>query len=413
MSVLVVGAGKTGTTGLYTSIKSAVRERGGDRWYCLFEPVTATPFRGLRRFAPDRPVLTKVMVHRLRRCEVRPATFEHRVLAVRDPRDVLVSRLLFRPLIRASVRSTSSERLERFLTALREKEQDPAAWSVLGLHRLADELEISRSGFETIGRAQQRVVDLDRRGIFRVSRYEDFVDGTVDALAEHLGFELGRRETSSGSWLGHIERTKGRGEWRSWLRPEDVAFFRPIFEPYMTHFGYGDDWDLAHAPEIDPDTCSRYVQRKLVDRRQQVIERYSEPWSTSSVTTPEQVARLLDMADDGDAVSCHRLGLVLRDGGPVPADPAGARRWAEHGALQGHVPSMRLLAELFDARGDGERSQQWHRAAAEMEADARERDEARQRRQARRRRPVTRGRAVLAAPRRLWRRYRSRRPGPC
>jgi hypothetical protein len=409
VSVLVVGAGKTGTTGLYTSIKAAVRERDGDRWYCLFEPATPAPFRGLRRFAPERPVLTKVMIHRLRRCEVRPATFEHRVLVVRDPRDVLVSRLLFRPLIRSSVRSTSPERLERFLTALRDKERDPASWSVLGLHRLADELEISRSGFETIGRSQQRIVGLDRRGAFHVSRYEDFVDGRLDGLADHLGLELARQDAADGSWLGHIARAKGRGEWSDWLRPEDVDFFRPIFEPYMTHFGYGDGWDLAADPQIDPGTCSRYVERKLAGRRQQVQERYAEPWSTSSVREPEQVARLRDMADDGDAISCHRLALVLRAGGPVPADPAGALHWAEHGALQGHVPSMRLLGELLDARSDGSGSQHWLQAADDIEAEVREREAASRRGQPRSRPRVTPGRAVLQAPRRLWRRYRRRR----
>ena len=73
MSILIFGTGKTGTTGLYNSIKAAVRDAGD--WYFLFEPTTPAPFRALPRYAPDRPILTKVMIHRAEGCELDPAQF--------------------------------------------------------------------------------------------------------------------------------------------------------------------------------------------------------------------------------------------------------------------------------------------------------------------------------------------------
>lgn len=351
MSILVLGAGKTGTTGLYHSIKGALDPDEG--FYLLFEPTRAEPFRALARYAPDRPILTKVMIHRAASCQLDEVAFTHRILVVRDPRDVMVSRLLFRPLIRRAVRDAAVVDLQRFLGALRDKEADPASWSLRALHELADGLGLGSSSFGSFVATLDDTVHADQRGVYFTSRYEEFVDGKLGDLSAYLGRDVVNREAGRDSWLSHITRSKGWGDWRHWFTADDVAFFRPRFERYMDHFGYT-DWSLASDPAIDPATSSGFIARKLEERRPQVEARYVTKWSVASVCDAREVESLTEMAEDGDAVSAQRLALLYRAGRVVDADPAAAVRWARHGAIQGHTPSMRLLADLVGEGAAGD-----------------------------------------------------------
>lgn len=345
MSILILGAGKTGTTGLYHSIKGALDPEEG--FYLLFEPTRPEPFRALARYAPDRPILTKVMIHRAASCQLDDVPFTHRILVVRDPRDVMVSRLLFRPLIRSSVRDAEATNLERFIGALREKEADPASWSLRALNELADELKLGSSSFGPFVTTLDDTIHADQQGSYFTSRYEDFVDGKLGDLSAFLGRDVVNREAGEDSWLSHITRSKGWGDWRHWFTADDLEFFRPRFERYMDHFGYT-DWSLAPDPVIDPAKSSDFISRKLEERKPQVEARYVNTWSVGSVTDAREVESLTEMAEDGDPVSAQRLALLHRAGQVVQADPAAAVRWARHGAIQGHAPSMRLLADLLD-----------------------------------------------------------------
>lgn len=351
MSILILGAGKTGTTGLYHSIKGALDPDEG--FYLLFEPTRSEPFRALAKYAPDRPILTKVMIHRATSCQLDEVPFTHRILVVRDPRDVMVSRLLFRPLIRRAVRDAEAANLQRFLDALREKEADPASWSLRALHELADELGLGSSSFGPFVTTLDDTVHADQQGAYFASRYEDFVDGKLGDLSAYLGRDVVNREAGEDSWLSHIIRSKGWGDWRHWFTADDLEFFRPRFERYMDHFGYT-DWSLAIDPVIDPAKSSEFISRKLEERKPQVEARYVNKWSVRSVTDTREVESLTEMAEDGDPVSAQRLALLHLAGQVVEADPAAAVRWARHGAIQGHTPSMRLLADLLDDGADGD-----------------------------------------------------------
>ena len=56
--ILVVGPSKTGTTGVYATIKAALAGAGFD-YATVFEPKRAETIDGLFLSAPQRPVLTK------------------------------------------------------------------------------------------------------------------------------------------------------------------------------------------------------------------------------------------------------------------------------------------------------------------------------------------------------------------
>jgi hypothetical protein len=278
----------------------------------------------------------------------------------------MVSRLLFRPLIRRAVRDAEAANLQRFLDALREKEADPASWSLRALHELADELGLGSSSFGPFVTTLDDTVHADQQGAYFTSRYEDFVDGKLGDLSAYLGRDVVNREAGEDSWLSHIIRSKGWGDWRHWFTADDLEFFRPRFERYMDHFGYT-DWSLAIDPVIDPAKSSEFISRKLEERKPQVEARYVNKWSVRSVTDAREVESLTEMAEDGDAVSAQRLALLHRAGQVVEADPTSAVRWARHGAIQGHTPSMRLLADLLDDGADGDPDPH---AASRWRADA-------------------------------------------
>ncbi len=370
MSILILGSGKTGTTGLYNSIKDAVRDTGD--WYFLFEPTQPTPFRALDQYASERPILTKVLIDKAAACGLEPESFDRRILVVRDPRDIVVSRLLFMPLIRKAVRKVGKDELDRFLDAIRKKEADPSSWSVRDLYQLAGDIGLGSAGFGSFNRGLKDIVDIDTSESYFVNRYEDFVDGRLEPLSDYLGVEVVNREAGEGSWLSHITRSKGYGDWRHWFLPADVEYFRPMFRQFMGHFGYT-DWDLADTQSLDPDAGSAHIERKLAERAAQVKARYGTPkWTVKSVTNDSDVHALVDMADDGDPVSAQRLALLYQAGHLVHRDAAQARRWARHGAIRGHQPSMLLLADLLgDAGSDADSTDEsagFWRKAAEAEA---------------------------------------------
>lgn len=368
MSIVILGLAKTGTTGLYSAIKEAIGQRG-EEWYFLFEPTKRRQLRSLRRYAPDVPLLTKAMVRIEPRLRIDYPAFEHRVMTVRDPRDIMVSHLLFRPLIRRSVVNTDQRSLDRFVALIREKETDPASHSMRELHARGDELGVGASGFGQITEIMDHMIALGQEREFHTVRYEDFVEGYLEELSDYLGFEVKNAETSSESWLGHIARSKSYGEWRDWFLPEDVEFFRPLFARFMEYQGYADEWDLPVEQHIDPSSASEHIAKKLGDRQRQVTERQSEDrWSPDRVAGEEEVRYLTERAEDGDALSAHRLAQALLHRSSRPADRREALRWAHRGAVQGHLACMELLADILRRGGEEDRwrAQFWAKQAAAL-----------------------------------------------
>lgn len=343
-NILILGIEKTGTTALYDRVKQAVL---ADRPtpYLLFEPVSPEPFEALRLLSPDRPIVTKVMLRGASTCRVEHSWFEHRVMTVRDPRDTIISRLLFRPLIRSSMAAATDGRLDRFLEAVRRKEADPSAVSVRELSELADTLRIGSSALRPFSAVLAQQVEMAKNLDFHSSRYEDFVSGDVADLAEYLGRDLAVENRETSGWLGHIARSLGAGEWRHWFTESDIEYFRPLVADFVEFYGY-DDWDLADAPVIDSRYASGYIERKLADRQRQVAARYQT--AVDADLDEADLEPLVAMADDGDRGACIRLARVHSDPNGRVIDMDRARHFARHAALQGSVDGAELMAEWSD-----------------------------------------------------------------
>jgi hypothetical protein len=261
MKILIVGLARTGTTALYFKIKEALPEKT----WCLYEPP---------RFDPSDPggapdVLAKILISL-------PNTFDYpsfrdfdkKIMIVRDPRDSLVSRVLYRP-CGSQVFRQDETKVAAFTDALRRKEADPRSISLLALIDLFGQL----TGEDWLPRFTMLTgLALDFHGDndgFIVYKYEDLVAGSYSAIEDYLGIVLPVGEADVAPQYEHVERTKAAHDWQNWFTAEDVAFFRPHLAPYMRAYGYPDDWTLAAEPCIRPEHGSDYVRRSVELRRQQ------------------------------------------------------------------------------------------------------------------------------------------------
>jgi hypothetical protein len=266
---LVVGAGKSGTTALHYSIVQALRGRQAEVRE-LFEPRTLDDIRaGCSATASN---VVKVIADFFRPAwldEVRQL-FQKRLFIHRDPRDVLISRLLYKPRDMDFV--TDPAKLAEFLAVLEDKQANPSAVSVVDLYRLVERLAgignfLSEAIRVTVGPAG--LWPQVRQDFFAV-RYEDFVDGEVAALRDYLELPVdsGKR-VQVDPRFARVTRTKGSGQWRQWFTPADVAYFGEPLAGYLAAFAYADDWGLDPAPTIESRHGSEYVQRIVQARHGQ------------------------------------------------------------------------------------------------------------------------------------------------
>jgi glycosyltransferase involved in cell wall biosynthesis len=257
--VLVVGLPKTGTSALYYNIKNSLA-----CWsLCLFEPEAYDPSAN----GSAGGVLAKILLARPNVDYASFDGFDRKVLLVRDPRDMLISGLLYS--IWNAPCCGDDRRSGEWLALLRRKECDPGSLSVLDL--LGGRKAIfgqSEAGRVSHGDLCERLMRYhDEHPECYVVRYEDFVDRKLDGLGRFLGFELAPG-VGEGVELERVGRTRARGDWSNWFLAPDREFFRPIFARFMARYGYADDWALPGDPRIDPATGSEYVERLIRLRRE-------------------------------------------------------------------------------------------------------------------------------------------------
>jgi len=337
-NIIVVGRQKTGTTGVYSLIKSALAPMAQEYLFS-FEPNRFDPLEQALRTSPQLSVMTKIMYKNMANFPV--AAFDRRVMTVRDPRDALISTLLFKPLIKSVVSTVEMSEHERFLKALRRKERDPGSISVKRLMRLGNQVGYKkwRPGTEEL----LEMTDFARANEFFLVYYEDFVDDRVDTLAQYLGLPLNAQQSATPAWLSHISRSKGHGAWRDWMTPEDVEFYRPLLKEAMDAMGYEDDWELNPEPSIDPATSSRYVADAIAKRRTELAAGRQPDTGRSAAT----LATLHSRATDGGANDALQLAQALdQPEAGMMRWPRSALHWAREAEMQGVQAATDVRARL-------------------------------------------------------------------
>lgn len=265
--VLVAGLGKSGTSALFYLVRNSL----APNVEAFFEPSSLDVFGKLGK---HRHGVAKVLLpNALQNVQISRfiGELEKVVLIVRDPRDLIVSRLLYRAGYHTLHEDRTDAEQAVALQALREKERNPSSISLLTLFsHLGDRAE-QQPGF-LLKKYRELLTAPDKflsayPDSF-VYLYENLVRAQYDGLAEYLGFDL-QGEAKVDTVHERVVRTKGDGNWRHWFTPSDVETLRPVFADFMQRFNYENDWRLAKEQAIDPQMSSEYVIRVLETRRNQ------------------------------------------------------------------------------------------------------------------------------------------------
>ncbi|GAA0619631.1 hypothetical protein GCM10009547_22670 [Sporichthya brevicatena] len=355
--MVVVGAAKSGTSALFSAIRSQ-----GD-WLAIYE----ANHQGQIQFLTTHPAprrVTKVLQSRIVERGLDLTGFDHRIHLVRDPRDMLISWILFRPLIGAAARDP--EFVSEFCGALRRKEADPRSVSLADLEEIYRRHDVGRPFAERFSRAfADEAAVCERYPDMHRIRYEDFLASDVDDLARRIGVPI-RTEVTVGDHIAHNERSKTAGGWRHWFTPVDVDAYRPLFDPALQRHGYDLDWTLATEPTIDPATGSGYVERNLT--RPRLVGAGRPEMLARDRYTPERIEMLNSGVADGREAAMVELALVHLRGVNGPRDFAAARELLEDAAARGNGYAMIHLglAARYRAPGFGKASGRYFRQAVEV-----------------------------------------------
>jgi hypothetical protein len=205
-------------------------------------------------------------------------SYDRKIWMARDPRDVAVSRVLYRFHKGTFLRQN---RFNAYYDLILQKEKNPHSipfyeicryagyekWPV-GKEKVAEEETVRYS------RMRDFIKTLDSEWF--LFKYEDMVQEKLDEINRYLGFSLkSKAEVPRGSGKDKVIRKKGFGDWRHWFTEEDVALFKPAYLPYMEAVGYAcDDWALAEKPVIDPRFSSIYIKNLVKKGYSNTLRRF-------------------------------------------------------------------------------------------------------------------------------------------
>lgn len=255
MRVLIVGEGKSGTTALLRSVSSALGSPAE-----LFEPVQMTA----SDLGPSSLVVKKLLLNWKANENELLDHFDKRIFIVRDPRDRIVSHLLYDSYNKAD--RLDHDQREKWLAVLGRKTRQPAEMPFVRLVNAWWRLTRSDLMSHYV-RSLDRATGFHRRigDQFHLLTYEDYVDGKFDGVNDYLRFDIAAgvvRPTES-----RVSRSSTHGEWRNWFTSIDVEVFRPMTHEWQKQNGYDHtDWNLAEAESLDPATTVDYV-KGLFDQR--------------------------------------------------------------------------------------------------------------------------------------------------
>lgn len=191
--------------------------------------------------------------------------YDRKVWIARDPRDVAVSRMLYR--WQRGIQGQEAQ-YQAHLQLVLQKEEDPPSVAFYEICRYI--------GYNGWPMPTEEVVEEERIRYQHMREfvqtlgedwflftYEDMVSGNYEALNGFLGFKVqGDAEVPKSTGKAKVVRKKSTGDWRHWFTKEDVELFKPAYTPYMETMGYDcNDWALHSNPVIEPEYSSIYMQR--------------------------------------------------------------------------------------------------------------------------------------------------------
>lgn len=257
---VIAGLPRSGSTMLYYNIKQSSPFASQCRY--LFEPPRFN--YDLNNYSFKQAVLAKILIGFVDYSSFR--VFDKKIMLIRDPRDIIISRILYEGGFHTVWNKTADE-IERTLELLKKKSACPDSVSVTAIWKSfwgSDPLMLNnwaRKHFELFLRFYR-----ENKNYFLV-KYEDLIRGRLDGLENYLGFKL-QKNVRVEKGFSRVERTKNTGDWMNWFTDQDISFLKPLCLDHMKVFGYDyNDWTVAAKPTIAPEHSFEYVKRLVNEQR--------------------------------------------------------------------------------------------------------------------------------------------------
>lgn len=252
-SVLVLSLPKSGSSMLFQSLREAMPTVPAN-----MEQLDSVSIAGIRNGLVCKQVFQSAALVRTQREKI--ACFDKLIMLVRDPRDRLVSAMLYAAY--NMVRSPTQRLISLLPSLVAKKERLPSSVSCTEIVRCLQENGASGSqmGSDLAIPGIIAEAESSQRPLLTV-RYEDLIRGDGwRQVSEHVGVEIGPPQEST-PLLRLVHRSARSGDWRHWFTPEDVEMFRPLFSDLIASYDYDPDWTLASPQLLDPEHGSRFVNQ--------------------------------------------------------------------------------------------------------------------------------------------------------
>ena len=192
--------------------------------------------------------------------------YDRKIWMARDPRDVIVSRMLYR--WHKGYRGKKRQ-FDAHLDLVLKKERKPSELPFYEICRYSTNesdwpTDLERVVQEETLRYQSMcefVRDLGEDWF--LFKYEDMVNKNAEPLNQYLGFDIQEEtEVPKSTGKAKVVRKKSTGDWRHWFTEDDIEPAKTAYLPYMKALEYDcEDWTLEEHPVIEPRYSSDYMQR--------------------------------------------------------------------------------------------------------------------------------------------------------
>lgn len=331
MKYLILGNAKSGTTALFYAIASSI----GDAKHYFEEPLSS--LQSMPANAIAKILFETVNPHEIDICN---QLFEKKVAIFLDPRDNLVSRLLYS--VAAKPIASNDDLIIKLIDLVERKQKSPSDVNLTEIiHLLQGDKGVEQFINEALDSFKKLREFIKKSNGWFLLSYESFIDRDLNALSKYLGITVNKDFYITKEY-SRVTRTKLYGDWKNWFTPGDINLIRPMIKDALAGTLYDDDWQLNQEQKISPVNGTEYISKLVEERRQtfglqpfKVMKLQIEPLhSTSSYSISDKIACSICGGYNFGPGPNHRMSLT----GKAPC-------CKKCGALERH----RILRKIFES----------------------------------------------------------------